>query len=139
MPPAPGLPTEFAEVVLDLVASIPPGRVLTYGDVAARSGTGGARAVGTVLARFGGEVPWWRVVRAGGRLPRGLEERALGCLLAEGTPLLGADGPHEARTAPPARPGSHPAPGVPGWPDPSAVRVDLRRCRWDGPADVGAP
>ncbi|MGZ4664370.1 MAG: MGMT family protein, partial [Frankiaceae bacterium] len=36
----------FAAQVLDVVARIPPGRVLTYGDVAEFVRTGSARSVG---------------------------------------------------------------------------------------------
>lgn len=82
------LPTPFAEQVLDLVAAIPPGRVLTYGDVAERLGSRAPRAVGTSLARFGGGVPWWRVVRAGGLLPPGHEVAAAEHLAAEGVALI---------------------------------------------------
>ena len=64
---APGDPTPFAEAVLDVVARIPRGRVMSYGDVAEYAGAGGPRAVGTVLARWGSGVPWHRVVTADGR------------------------------------------------------------------------
>ncbi len=84
-----GLPSAFAEAVLDLVARIPSGRVLTYGDVAEALGMGGPRAVGTVMARFGGGVPWHRVIRAGGLPPVGHESEALARYRREGTPLLG--------------------------------------------------
>ena len=84
---APGLPTPFAEEVLDLVARIPEGRVMAYGDVAAALGSGGARAVGTVMARFGSGVPWHRVLRADGSPPAGHEPEALSRYLREGTPL----------------------------------------------------
>ena len=84
------LPTPFAERVLDLVATIPPGRVLTYGDVAERLGSRAPRAVGTTLSRFGGGVPWWRVVRAGGLLPPGHEVAATEHLRAEGVAVLGS-------------------------------------------------
>ncbi len=97
------LPTSFAERVLDLVACIPPGRVLTYGDVAERLGSRAPRAVGTALARFGGGVPWWRVVRAGGYLAPGHEVEGAERLRAEGVVVL---------------------------PGPSAPRVDLDRHRW---------
>jgi len=84
------LPTPFAERVLDLVATIPPGHVLTYADVAERLGSRAPRAVGTALARFGGSVQWWRVVRAGGRLAPGHEVAATEHLQAEGVQVLPA-------------------------------------------------
>lgn len=62
-----GEPTEFAEAVLGVVARIPRGRVMSYGDVAEYLGRGGPRAVGTVLGRWGGGVPWHRVVTSDGR------------------------------------------------------------------------
>jgi alkylated DNA nucleotide flippase Atl1 len=80
-------PFDFVDHVLEVVRSIPPGRVMTYGDVAAALGSQGARAVGTVMARYGSDIPWWRVVRAGGLAPRGHEERAHSHYVAEGTPL----------------------------------------------------
>jgi alkylated DNA nucleotide flippase Atl1 len=73
--------------VLEVVCSIPPGRVMTYGDVAATLGSRGARAVGTVMARYGAQAPWWRVIRASGLAPIGHEDRAHAHYLAEGTPL----------------------------------------------------
>lgn len=78
----------FAGHVLDLVADIPPGRVMTYGDVAAALGSRGARVVGQVMAAYGSEVPWWRVIRAGGHPPVCHEDRALEYYRAEGTPLV---------------------------------------------------
>ncbi len=80
---------EYVEAVLAVVERIPPGRVTTYGTVAASVGRGGPRQVGQVMARYGAGVPWWRVVRADGRPARGLEEEALARLRAEGTPLRG--------------------------------------------------
>jgi len=78
---------DFEEHVLELVRTIPPGRVATYGGVAAALGTRRARSVGRIMAHCGPDVPWWRVIRAGGFPPRGLEERALAHYAAEGTPL----------------------------------------------------
>jgi alkylated DNA nucleotide flippase Atl1 len=83
----PSLPSPYAERVLDVVARIPPGRALAYGDVAELLGGRGARAVGGVLARHGSGVPWWRVVRADGSLPVGHEQEAAQRLRAEGVPL----------------------------------------------------
>jgi alkylated DNA nucleotide flippase Atl1 len=100
-----GLPTPFAEAVLDLVDTIPPGRVMAYGDVAAALGSGGARAVGTVMARFGSGVPWHRVVRADGSPPAGHEVEALRRHRAERTPLAAGgtriDMPRARWTPPP--------------------------------------
>jgi alkylated DNA nucleotide flippase Atl1 len=73
--------------VLAIVDDIPPGRVMTYGDVAAELGSRGARAVGRVMATEGSSLPWWRVVRADGRPPSGHEDAALEHYRAEGTPL----------------------------------------------------
>lgn len=99
-----GMPTPYAERVLDLVARVPPGRALAYGDVAALLGEAGPRQVGRVLAQWGGGVPWWRVVRADGTPAPGLAAEALARLAAEGAPMRD-DG----------------------------TRVDLVRARWPGP------
>lgn len=100
-------PVAFADAVLEVVADIPPGRVMTYGDIAAVLGSRGARIVGQVMARFGSSVPWWRVVRAGGLPPSCHEGRALGHYRDEGTPLI-----------------EHPT-------DPVGYRIDLGAARWD--------
>jgi len=52
-----------------VVAKIPRGRVMTYGDVAAAAGMpGAARAVGYAMRALGHAVPWQRVL--GRRNPR---------------------------------------------------------------------
>ena len=84
---------DYSEAVLEVVAAIPAGRVMTYGDVAWTFGRPGARAVGMVLRYSGGEVPWWRVVRAGGHPPTGHEASARAHYEAEATPLLPAATP----------------------------------------------
>ncbi len=94
---------DYAELVLGVVERIPRGRVMTYGDVAEYLGVGGPRQVGRVMSLHGGAVPWWRVVRADGRMLPGHERRARAAYAGEGTPLRGED------------------------------RVDLRRARWTGP------
>lgn len=128
------LPTPIAERVLDLVARIPPGRVMAYGDVAACLADAevadapgepadseepgepgepgspgepvrlGPRQVGRIMALYGGGVPWWRVLRADGTHAPGLEE-GLRKLRAEGAPLRAG-----------------------------GTRVDMARARWDGGA-----
>jgi alkylated DNA nucleotide flippase Atl1 len=108
MPTMPTDPDEFAEDVLDLVERIPPGRVMSYGDIAEFLGRAGPRQVGRVLATWGGGVPWWRVIHADGTPAPGHERRALEHYREEGTPLAIAA---RGRTA---------------------VRVDMRRARWNG-------
>ena len=63
----------FFERVYAVVRQIPRGRVATYAQVAALVGVPrGARAVGWALGALGGaratEIPWHRVVGAGGRI-----------------------------------------------------------------------
>ena len=79
---------DFVGAVLEVVAAIPPGRAMSYGDVAAAIGSRAARGVGQVMAYYGGDVPWWRVVRATGHPAVDHEARALEYYRAEGTPLL---------------------------------------------------
>ena len=81
-------PADFVEAVLDIVAAIPPGSVMTYGDVAAVLGSRAARAVGNVMALYGSDVPWWRVIRSSGLPPIAHEDRALEHYRAEGTPIV---------------------------------------------------
>ncbi len=80
---------EYVEAVLALVEQIPPGRVMSYGAIAEYLGRGGPRQVGAAMARYGGAVPWHRVVAADGRLPPGHELEARRRHEAEGTPLRG--------------------------------------------------
>lgn len=82
-------PTTYARLVLDVVDRIPPGKVLTYGDVAELMGRGTGRTVGTVMSQHGHEVPWQRVVQASGRPAEPLLQEALRLLLAEGCPVEG--------------------------------------------------
>ena len=92
--------------VLDVVDSIPPGRVMSYGDIAEYVAAGlGPRQVGRVMSVYGGAVAWWRVIHSDGTTAPGHDSRALQHYLAEGTPLRSARPP---------------------------VRVDMRRARWPG-------
>ncbi|MEI2733289.1 MAG: MGMT family protein [Dermatophilaceae bacterium] len=110
---------EYAERVLEVVERIPPGHVLTYGEVARLVGSGGPRGVGLVMSRYGSGVPWWRVLRAGGHPPLGHERSAYANYVREGTPLRGI-------------------PTV-GGEVPAGYRVDLSLARWRPPGDVVPP
>ena len=81
----------FFEQVYQVVAVIPPGRVVTYGQIAAFLGNPrAARTVGWALhsTPAGMDLPWHRVINAQGRIGgppdgyRAREQRAL--LEAEG-------------------------------------------------------
>ena len=92
------------ERIWSVVASIPAGRVATYGQVAELAGLpGGARQVGRVLANLptGTRLPWHRVVNAAGKtsLPGAAGARQRARLRDEGVTL------HDGR-------------------------VNLGRCRW---------
>ncbi len=99
---------DFVSRALAVVESIPPGRVMSYGDVAAALGSRASRAVGQAMAYYGGDVPWWRVVRASGHPAVDHEARALEHYRAEGTPLR--------------------------W-SASAFRVDMTLARWMPPLE----
>ena len=62
--------TAFTARVIALVRRIPPGRVATYGDIAAAAGhPRAARAVGNIMRDCGATgVPCHRVIAAAGRL-----------------------------------------------------------------------
>lgn len=74
-----------------VLGQVPPGKVVSYGEIAALAGLGrAARWVGRTLSQLPGDtrLPWHRVLGAGGRLslalgsPSGDEQRAR--LRAEG-------------------------------------------------------
>ena len=100
--------------VRDVVVAIPPGTVLSYGDVAELAGLGTPRLAARIMAlgQAGEDIPWWRVVRADGTLPDRLQISAREHYERERTPLR--------ETA------AH-------W-----VQVDVRRARWTGPLEDGA-
>jgi methylated-DNA-protein-cysteine methyltransferase related protein len=70
------------ERIAERVRAIPEGFVRTYGDIDPRA----PRRVGLVLSRTHG-IPWHRVVRADGSLPKGGSQRRL--LLREGVAMRG--------------------------------------------------
>lgn len=90
-----------------VVRRIPPGRVSSYGRVAALAGLPGhARMVGYALHALRGDtaVPWWRVVNAGGYISNAYgREHQRARLAAEGVAVDPRD------------------------------RVDLTRYLWEGP------
>src|SRR5580700_4591210 len=106
--PAPGEMDGFSSRVLDLGDTIPPGRVMSYGDIAEYLGEAGPRQVGRVMSQWGGGVAWWRVIHADGSFLAGHEREALARYLEEGTPLRRA-------------------------PDGAVRGVDMRRARWLAP------
>ena len=95
---------DFVSRVLAVVEEIPAGRAMSYGDVAAAIGSRAARGVGQVMAYYGSDVPWWRVVRASGHPALNHESRALEYYRAESTPLR--------------------------WSASGVFRVDLATARW---------
>ena len=72
---------EFARTVREIVAAIPPGKVATYGDVAALAGAPShARLVGKLLGCIGmdSDIPCHRVVNCQGRpAPHWISQAAL--------------------------------------------------------------
>lgn len=79
------------EKLLRTIAKIPKGRVSTYGEVAAASGYPGAARQVVWALRAASNVPWHRVIGAGGRIrlagESGLEQRMR--LRSEGVIIAG--------------------------------------------------
>jgi alkylated DNA nucleotide flippase Atl1 len=82
VPADPEDPDSRSARIVSRVRAIPEGFVRTYGDIE----PGAPRLVGRVLATTHG-IPWHRVVRADGSLPKGALQREL--LLGEGVPVRG--------------------------------------------------
>lgn len=81
----------FSEKAWRVVCAIPPGRVLSYAEVARKAGfPGAARAVGTLMKKnFDGARPCHRVIRTDGKLGqynRGTEAKER-LLKKEGVPI----------------------------------------------------
>jgi alkylated DNA nucleotide flippase Atl1 len=81
---------EQVERVRALVASIPVGRVATYGDIAAAAGLSSPRITGRIMRTDSADLPWHRVIAASGRPAPQLRTRQLELLRAEG--VLAVDG-----------------------------------------------
>lgn len=71
------------EEILERIRDIPAGHVQTYGDIDPIA----PRLVGRVLATTHDDVPWFRVVRADGTVPKGKRQRDL--LVQDGVPMKG--------------------------------------------------
>jgi alkylated DNA nucleotide flippase Atl1 len=81
---------EQVELVRQLVASIPSGRVATYGDIASAARLSSPRIVGWIMRTDSSDLPWHRVITASGRPAAHLVTRQLELLRAEG--VLANDG-----------------------------------------------
>jgi len=96
--------TSFFDKVYAIVARIPYGRVISYGQIARMLGNPrGARTVGWALSACPDGLPWQRVVKADGYIAGGeFAELRRSMLLEEGIPFL------------------------------TEWRVDMPACEWDG-------
>lgn len=63
------------ERVLTLVELVPPGRVVSYGDLGRIVGIG-PRQVGSFMRHHSEGLAWWRVTNAAGDVPAGLRSHA---------------------------------------------------------------
>lgn len=71
------------EAIVERIRDIPRGHVQTYGDIDPVA----PRLVGRVLATTHDDLPWFRVVRADGTIPKGERQRNL--LIEDGVPMRG--------------------------------------------------
>lgn len=94
-------PADVDEAVFDVVESIPPGRVSTYGAIGRLVGVGPRQVARALSSGGGGAVPWHRVLRADGTAAEPVRVRQLELLAAEGVPMR--DGRVDLRAV--------------GWPD----------------------
>lgn len=80
----------FPERVFEIVRAVPPGLVVTYGQVAALAGfPRRARHVGQALSGCPSSVPWQRVVGAGGTIRVSKPQGQLELLRSEGVEFRG--------------------------------------------------
>ena len=78
------------EQVRALIASIPPGRLATYGDIACAAGLSSPRIVAWIMRTDSHDLPWHRVITASGRPAPHLAGEQLARLRAEG--VIASDG-----------------------------------------------
>ncbi len=67
---------QYFEAIYEVVRAIPPGQVMSYGQVGREAGSA-ARTVGWAMANVQDDVPWQRVVGADGYLRIGRRSVAL--------------------------------------------------------------
>ena len=79
-----GMDDVLHERVREIIESVPPGTVATYGDIAALAGAPSPRMVGAILAEDGHDLPWHRILRANGTPAPHLVHDQLERLRAEG-------------------------------------------------------
>lgn len=80
---------DFEDCVIEVLSGLPEGRVISYGELAAAAGyRGAARAVGNLLRHTSEPVPWWRVIRADGRLVAPHRHRQARRLREEGVTVI---------------------------------------------------
>ena len=72
------------ERVRALIASIPPGRIATYGDIACAAELSSPRIVAWIMRTDSHDLPWHRVITASGRPAPHLADEQLARLRAEG-------------------------------------------------------
>jgi len=76
------------ERVRELVASIPPGRVVTYGDIACAAELSSPRIVAWIMRTDSEDLPWHRVITASGQPAPHLEAQQWELLRAEGVSAI---------------------------------------------------
>lgn len=70
--------------IIDVIVTLQPGEVTTYGDIADMAGyPKQSRLVGRILSTSDIDLPWWRVVNSAGRLVPGNERVQTALLLEE--------------------------------------------------------
>lgn len=77
-----------ADAVRAVAVTIPPGRVMTYGEIAYATGLH-PRQVGRLVGTISETIPWWRVVRADGTPATCHDGTAPALLAQEQVPFTG--------------------------------------------------
>lgn len=75
---------QLHERIREVIASIPPGSVASYGDIAELAKAPSPRLVGRILAEDGHDLPWHRVLRTDGTAAAHLKDEQFQRLRGEG-------------------------------------------------------